>query len=291
MMACFFAVLYTGAKPIPIDSESDTLNIDPKVIESKITKRTKAIMVVHIYGHPVDMDPIMKIAKKHNLYVIEDCAEAHGAEYKGKKVGSIGDVGCFSFYSNKIITTGEGGGVTTNNDALAKKIRNIKNLAFGEKNKFMHQDLGFKYQMTNIQAAIGYAQTQKADKIVKIKRDIAKFYLKELAGIPEIQLPVEKKYAKNVYWMFNIILKGKLKGKREEFMNELKKRGVDTRDDFVPFNQQEFFIKKGLTKREDCPVINKIYQDGLYLPSGTQISKKELKYVVKVVKEVVKLIK
>ncbi len=288
MMACFFSVLYQGAKPIPVDSEPDTLNIDPKKIEAKITKKTKAIMVVHIYGHPVDMDPIMAIAKKHNLYVIEDCAEAHGAEYKGRKVGSIGDIGCFSFYSNKIITTGEGGGLTTNNDALAKKIRNLKNLAFGEVDKFMHQDLGFKYQMTNIQAAIGYAQTQKIGKIIKMKRDIAKFYLKELKGVEGIVLPVEKKYAKNVYWMFNILLDGPLKGKRKVFMDELRKKGVDTREDFVPYNQQEVFIKRGLTKKSDCPVINELYQDGLYLPSGTDISKKELKYVAKIVKEVAK---
>jgi perosamine synthetase len=290
-MASFFAVLYQGAKPIPVDSEADTLNIDFRDVERKITKKTKAIMVVHIYGHPVDMDPIMKIAKKHNLFVIEDCAEAHGAEYKGKKVGSIGHIGCFSFYSNKIITTGEGGGLTTNNDELAKRIRSIKNLAFGDVDKFMHKELGFKYQMTNIQAAIGYAQTQKIEKILKIKRDIAKFYLDSLKGIKEIQLPVEKSYAKNVYWMFNIVLRGKLKGKRKWFMDELKKRGVDTREDFVPFNQQEIFLKQGLTKKSDCPIINELYGDGLYLPSGTKISKKELQYVVKQIKEVINSIK
>jgi perosamine synthetase len=290
-MATFFAVLYQGAKPVPIDCEIDTLNIDPKVIESKITKKTKAIIVVHLYGHPVDMDPIMKIAKKHKLFVIEDAAEAHGATYKGKVVGGIGDIGCFSFYSNKIITTGEGGIVVSNNKELIDKCKLIKNLAFGEKDKFMHEDLGFKYQMTNLQAAVGVGQLSKIKKILKIKRDIAQFYLKELKGIPEIQLPVEKKYAKNVYWMFNIILKGKLSGRRREFMAELKKRGVDTREDFVPFNEQKIFIKQGITKPSDCPVASKIYDDGMYLPSGTKISQNELKYVVKIIKEVIKDIK
>jgi perosamine synthetase len=290
MMATFFAVMYQGATPVPIDSERGTLNIDPSLIEAKITKKTKAIIVVHIYGHPVDMDPIMKIARKHNLVVIEDGAEAHGATYKGKKVGSLGHIGCFSFYSNKIVTTGEGGGITTNDSALDKKIRLIKNLSFGEKNKFMHQGLGFKYQMTNLQAAVGAGQMTHIDDIVKRKRKMGEIYLKGLKDVPYIELPREEKYAKNVYWMFNIILIGPLSGKREVFMSELKKRGIDTREDFVPFNQQTVFIKQGLTKPTDCPVVNSFYQDGFYLPSGTLISKKEQSYVIKHVKEVVKLL-
>lgn len=284
-MATFFAVLYQGAKPIPIDSEPRTFNMDPSLLEAKITKNTKAIIVVHIYGHPADMDPIMKIAKKYNLYVIEDAAEAHGATYKGKKVGSIGHIGCFSFYSNKIITTGEGGGLTTNDDALAAKMRLLKNLAFGEKDKFMHQALGYKYQMTNLQAAVGAAQMTKVKEILKRKKEMARAYLTGLKDMPEIQLPVQEKYATSVYWMFNIVLRGALAGRRREFMAELKRRGVDTREDFVPFNQQEIFIRQKLTKKTDCPVINGIYDDGLYLPSGTLISKKELDYVIKNVKE------
>jgi perosamine synthetase len=286
-MATFFAVIYQGAKPIPVDSENRTLNMDPKDLEKKITKKTKAIIVVHIYGHPADMDPIMRLAKKHKLKVIEDAAEAHGATYKGKMVGSIGDIGCFSFYSNKIVTTGEGGGVTTNNDKLAERMRNIKNLAFGDKDKFMHKELGFKYQMTNLQAAVGAAQMTKIDKIIKTKREIGAHYLKGLAGVEGIQLPIEETWAKNVYWMFNILLRGKLSGKRREFMAKLKDRGVDTREDFVPFNQQIFFLKEGMTKKSDCPTVNTFYDDGLYLPSGTDISKKEMDYVIEQVKAVV----
>lgn len=290
-MATFFAVLYQGAKPIPIDLEPDTLNINPALIEEKITKKTKAIIVVHIYGHPVEMDPILKIAKKHNLYVVEDAAEAHGALYQGKKVGSLGDLGCFSFYANKIITTGEGGMITTNNKKFAKRAKMLKELAFGEKNKFMHQDIGYNYRLTNVQAAIGFGQMKKIKKIITCKRKMAKFYLKNLAKIKELQLPVEEKYAFNVYWMFNIILQGQLAGKRQLFMTELLKRGVETREDFIPFNQQQIFINKGLTKTTACPAANRIARNGLYLPSGTNITEKELKYVVKQIIEVVKLLK
>lgn len=285
-MATFFAVLYEGAVPVPIDVEPDTLNIDVTKIEEKITARTKAIIVVHLYGHPVDMDPVMAIAKKHNLYVIEDAAEAHGATYKGRVVGSIGHIGCFSFYSNKIITTGEGGAVTSDNKELIERIKLIKNLAFGDKEKFMHKALGFKYQMTNLQAAVGAGQMKHVKDILKRKRDIGAYYMKNLKGIAGIQLPVEKPYAKNVYWMFNLILTGPLEGKRELFMSELKKRGVETREDFVPYNEQKIFIERGLTKPSDCPVASRIAPNGFYIPSGTLISKKELAYVVKMIKEV-----
>jgi perosamine synthetase len=285
-MATFFAVLYEGATPVPIDIESDTLNIDVTKLEAKITPRTKAIIVVHIYGHPVDMDPVMAIAKKHKLFVIEDAAEAHGATYKGRPVGSIGHIGCFSFYSNKIITTGEGGAVTTDDAALIARIKNIKNLAFGDKEKFMHKEIGFKYQMTNLQAAVGAGQMKHAKDILKRKRAIGAFYRKQLKGIDGIQLPVEKPYAKNVYWMFNLILSGRLSGKREVFMNELAKRGVETREDFVPYNEQKIFIAKGFTKPSDCPVASRVSKDGFYIPSGTLISQKELAYVAKQIREV-----
>lgn len=287
MMATFFAVLYLGAKPIPIDSESDTGNIDPALIERKITKRTKAIIVVHLFGHPVDMDPVMKIAKKYNLHVIEDAAEAHGALYKGKRVGGIGDIGCFSFYANKIITTGEGGGVTTNNKVLIERVTLLKNLAFGAKQKLMHAGLGFKYQMTNLQAAVGAAQMTHANEILKKKRAMAVYYLKQLAGIPGIVLPVEKPYAFNVYWMFVLELKGKLAGKRARFMRDLQQRGVDTRENFVPFNQQKCFKKEGLTDPSDCPIAKRLGQNSFYIPSATSITRKEQAYVVAQIKEVV----
>jgi len=288
-MATFFAVLYQNAKPIPVDCELETLNIDPLLVEEKITDKTKAIIVVHLYGHPVDMDPILALAKKYNLYVIEDAAEAHGAEYKGRKVGSLGDIGCFSFYANKIVTTGEGGMITTNNPELADKARSLKALAFGKENKFMHQDVGYNYRLTNLQSALGCAQMDKIDLIIKKKRQMAEYYLKNLAGIEGLQLPVEKDYAFNVYWMFNLVLTGKLMGKRKEIMSQLEEKGVEVRDDFVPFNDQEIFIKSDLTQHEDCPLATQIGKNGFYIPSGTDISEEEQNYVIEQIKEVIKI--
>jgi len=285
-MATFFAIHYMGAKPIPIDSDPDTLNLNPDLLESKITPKTKAIIVVHIYGHPVDMDPVLDIAKRYGLFVVEDCAEAHGAEYKGKKVGSLGDIGCFSFYANKILTTGEGGMITTNNKKLADRARMLKSLAFGEVSKFMHQDIGYNYRLTNLQAALGVAQLKKINFIIEKKREIAAFYLKKFANFPEIQLPVEKPYAKNVYWMFNIILRGKAKNKRNKILAELEKYGIETREDFIPYNMQDIFIKKGFTKKEDCPVANNIGQNGFYIPSGPVLKDTDKKYVADSLKKI-----
>ncbi len=286
-MATFFAVLYQGAKPIPIDIEPDTWNINPSLIERKITPKAKAIMVVHIYGHPVDMKPILEIAKKHNLFVIEDCAEAHGATYNGKKVGSLGDIGCFSFYANKIITTGEGGMITTNNKKFADRARMLKSLAFGEKNKFMHQDIGYNYRMSNLQAALGCAQMKKIDFIIGKKREIADFYLKAFRDVPELQLPVEKPYAKNVYWMFHIVLRGSVKGKREQVLRALNEKGIEARPAFISFNGQEIFIGKGMAKKEDCPVANDVGENGFYIPSGPILSDEDLNYVADNLKEIV----
>src|SRR5713226_2746536 len=164
-MATIFAILYIGAKPIPIDIEPDTLNLNPRLLGQHVTPRTRAALVVHLFGHPVDMDPVLELARKHDLFVIEDCAEAHGATYKGRKVGGLGDAGCFSFYANKIITTGEGGMITLNDAEMAERARNLKGLAFGDSNKFMHKDIGVNYRMTNLQAALGCAQLEKIEYI------------------------------------------------------------------------------------------------------------------------------
>jgi perosamine synthetase len=287
-MATFFAVIYQGAKPVPIDIESDTLNMNTSLLECKITKKTKAIIVVHIYGHPVDMDPVLALAKKHNLYVIEDAAEAHGALYKGKKVGSLGDIGCFSFYANKILTTGEGGMLTMNNKEWSDRARMLKSISFGKENKFMHQDVGYNYRMTNLSAAVGCAQMGRIDTIIKLKRHMAEFYLKAFKDVEGMQLPVEKDYAFNVYWMFNIVLVGKLSGKRKWLMTELEKRGVQTREDFIPYNEQDIFIEKGETSPELCPKALIPSRDGMYIPSGTDISDEELRYVADQIIEVIK---
>ncbi|MDD5687495.1 MAG: DegT/DnrJ/EryC1/StrS family aminotransferase [Elusimicrobia bacterium] len=285
-MATFFAVLYQYAKPVPVDIEKDTMNIDPGLIESKINKNTKAIMVVHLFGHPVDMDPIIKLAKKYKLYIIEDCAEAHGALYKGRKVGSLGDIGCFSFYSNKIVTTGEGGMITTNNAEIAAKSRSLKCLAFGTKNKFMHKSIGYGYRMTNIQAAIGCAQLKKVEVIIDKKRKIAKYYNEQFKNISELAIPVEKEYAKNVYWMYHVVLGRDVKLSRERVMNKLKEYGIETRESFIPYNMQEIFIRKGWVNHNECPNANYVAGKGFYIPSGPILSKKELEYVSGKIKKV-----
>lgn len=287
-MATFFAVHYQGAIPIPIDIEPDTLNINPELLEKKITSKTKAIIVVHIYGHPVDMDPIMEIAKKHSLFVIEDAAEAHGALYKDKKIGSFGDINCFSFYANKIITTGEGGMVVTNNKQLAEKARLLGSLAYGgRENRFCHAAVGFNYRMSNIQAALGCAQLQKIEQVINLKREIADFYNKNLFGVAELQLPVEKEYAKNVYWMYHVILKGKAENKRKFITDKLKEKGIETREAFYPYNLQSKEVTNGLAWENDCPVANYVACNGFYLPSGPILEKEQLEYITNSLKQII----
>jgi len=206
MIATINAVTYLGAKAVLVDSELDTWNMDISQIESKITSKTKAIIVVHTYGHPVDMDKVNKIAKRHKLYVIEDAAEAHGATYKTKHVGSLSDMACFSFYGNKIITTGEGGMITTNNKEISDVARNLRDHAFSKERHFWHQYLGYNYRMTNMQAAIGLAQTERLEPLVKIKRDNAYYYTSLLKKVPGIVTPPEKKMGKKCFldvWNYN----------------------------------------------------------------------------------------
>ena len=288
-MATFFAAHYQGAIPIPIDIESDTWNINPSLLEEKITKYTKAIIVVHIYGHPVDMDPVVEIAKKYNFFLIEDVAEAHGALYKGKKVGSFGDINCFSFYANKIITTGEGGMLVTNNKQLADRARSLGSLAYGgRENRFCHVAVGFNYRMSNIQAALGCAQLEKIDSIIDLKRGIANFYNNQFSGIPEIQLPVEKDYAKNVYWMYHIVLKNRAEGKRSQIMAQLKEMGIETREAFMPYNLQSKEITNGIVAENSCPVANYVGLNGFYLPSGPVLDKNQLNYITNSLKQIIK---
>ena len=204
MISSALAVYYTGATPVFVDVKEDTWNIDPDLIEEKITKNTKAIMPVHIYGHPCDMARISEIAQVNNLKIIEDAAEAHGAEYNKKKTGSLGDVGCFSFYANKLITTGEGGMLVTNDKKVYERARSLRDLAFGDKKRFLHKEVGFNYRMTNMQAAIGVAQMDKIDKFLKVKRKNADYYNHLIKRIKKIKGPVEKDNVKNSYWMYGI---------------------------------------------------------------------------------------
>jgi len=279
-MASFFAVIYLGAKPVPVDIDARTLTMDPDDLARKITPRSKAIMVVHLFGHPTDMDPINQLARDHHLQVFEDCAEAHGARYKGRTVGSLGTAGCFSFFANKILTTGEGGMVTTDDDALAAKARNLKALAFGTANKFMHEDIGFNYRMTNLQAAIGCGQMLVADQLVEKRREIARYYSGRLAGYTEhLALPTEQPWARNVIWMYHLRLRGALSGRRTAIMAALKAQGIETREGFIPYNLQRIFLDRGWTREDECPVANSVAYDSFYLPTGPAMTEDELDYV------------
>ena len=285
-MATFFAVLYQGGVPVPIDIETDTWNLDPTLLEARVTSRTKAIIVVHLFGHPVDMDPVMDVAGRHGLAVIEDAAEAHGALYKGRKVGGIGDIGCFSFYANKILTTGEGGMLTLKDPKLAERARSLKSLAFGQDNKFMHADLGFNYRLTNLQAAIGCAQLERVEDIIDRKRATAAMYTGLLRDQELLQLPVEKSYARNVYWMYHVALLGGAAARRAEVMRSLAAQGVETREGFVPANQQEIFQGQGWTTPDDCPKANVAGATGFYLPSGPTLTESEVRQVAAALGEV-----
>ena len=280
MAASAFAVVYTGAKPVFVDCTPDTWTIDVNRIEEAITKRTRAIMPVHIYGHPCEMDPIWDLAREYNLLIIEDAAEAHGAEYRKKRCGSLGNIGCFSFYANKIITCGEGGMIVTNNRELAEKARSLKDLCHSRKKRFLHTDIGFNYRMTNLQAAIGLAQLENIDYYVARRRRHAHLYIKHLTDVPGITLPVEKAWAKNVYWMFGILVSGNRNG----IMQELQGKDIQTRPFFVPMHQQPMFIGSG----EDCLVAEKIGQEGFYLPSGSGLRAEQIKYICETLKEVLR---
>jgi perosamine synthetase len=278
-MATVFAVLYQGATPVPIDIEADTWNLDATLLERHVTPRTKAILAVHLFGHPVDMDPILKVARRHGLKVIEDCAQAHGAAYRGRKTGSLGDVGCFSFYANKIITTGEGGMLTTSDRDLAEHARALKNLAFGPTNRFMHTAVGFNYRMTNVQAAIGCAQMRSIDVVIERKRRIAGWYHERLADLTGLQLPVERAYARNVYWMYHVGLAGDLAGQRDAVRSRLARAGVETREGFVPANLQDVFLRQGWARADSCPRANLAARSTFYLPSGASLTEEEIDYV------------
>lgn len=274
-------VKYCNAKPVFVDSHPDYWCIDPEKIEEKITRNTKAIIPVHLYGHPADMDAIMDIAADHDLYVIEDAAEAHGAEYKGKRVGSIGDIGCFSFYGNKTITTGEGGMCVTNNEELAEKMNLLKNHGMDPKRRYWYDVIGYNYRMTNLQAAVGVAQLNKIEKFIEIKRKNAELYNSLLREIDGITLPPEMSWAKNVYWMYSILIDEEKFGiNRDKLMKELEKEGIETRPFFYPMHTLPPHFRK-----EKYPVAEFLSKRGINLPSAVTLKKEEVEYICQKIKE------
>jgi len=278
MVATANAVSYTGAKPVLVDSELETWNMDASQIEEKITKRTRAIIAVHTYGHPADMDAITEIAGKHNLIVIEDAAEAHGAEYKGKRTGGLGDMACFSFYANKIITTGEGGMIVSDNPQFIERAKWLRAHAFGKEGKhFWHEEIGFGYRMSALQAAVGLAQLERIDEFVQKRRDSARIYNTLLSDLKGIILPPEAKWAKNVYWMYSVRIGKQLGLSRDDLMAKLSRKGIETRTFFFPIHRQPAYFS--MYEGEEYPLADKLSESGMNLPSGNNLSEGEIRFV------------
>ena len=288
IISCILPVIRAKAKPVLIDSDPSTWNIDVTKIKEKITKKTKLIILPHIYGLPVDMDPLMKIAKKFKIKIIEDTAEVLGLKYKGKECGSFGDLSTFSFYANKHITTGEGGMIVTNNKNLAKRCRSLRNICFNTERRFLHYELGWNYRFTNIQSAIGLAQLEQLKAFIVKKRKIGKLYNEAFKNIISFNLPFDKsKNAKNIYWVYGIVLNKKSKLSVEQIMSKLNNYGIETRNFFWPLHQQPVLKKMGYFKNLKLPVSEYIARNGFYLPSGLALTLKQQNYVIRIVKKIV----
>jgi perosamine synthetase len=287
IISCAAAIVRAGAVPVVVDCDPSTWNMDVAQVEARITSRTKAIMAVHIFGLPVDMGPLLALAHKHNLKVIEDAAEMHGQLYKGKPCGSFGDVSTFSFYPNKHITTGEGGMVVTDDPAVAGKCRSLRNLCFKPEQRFVHDELGWNFRMSNLQAALGVAQLERLDEFVSIKRRMGARYTELLIGTPGIQLPLaHTDYADNIYWVYGMVLDDSVPFDAKEAMIRLGKLDIGTRPFFWPMHEQPVFHKMDLFVGESYPVAERIARRGFYIPSGMALSDEQMEQVAKAVKEI-----
>lgn len=293
IISCVQAIVKAGLVPVFVDCNADDWNMDTSQIESLVSEKTKAIMVVHIYGLPVNMETVWKIAKKYNLIVIEDAAEAHGLTYKGKQCGGLGDIGCFSFFPNKHITCGEGGMVLTSNEQFYERAKQDRNLFFDQERRYIHEEFGSNFRMTNMQAALGLAQLEQLSKTVVRKREIGSFYQSRLQGLDGLQLPVVKTdYAENIYWVFGMVLRDE-NITADEIMMKLGAQGVGTRHFFYPMHKQPALIKSGVCPPEYLedsrfPNSNYISKHGFYIPSGLGLTDEDQEYVVDVVRSIFK---
>ncbi len=295
IISCAQAVIYNGGLPVLVDSEPRTWCMDVNQVAAKITPRTRAIMPVHIYGHPVDMDPLISLANQHGLQIIEDAAEAHGAEYLSnrgtsnevwRRCGGLGDISVFSFYANKLVTTGEGGMVLTNDPKVAEQARSLRNLCFQRERRFYHTELGHNFRLTNLQAAIGLAQIERMPETISKKRWIGETYTRRLMHIPSVQLPVEELWARQVYWMYGLVLDDSTGLNAVEFAKLVLDEGIETRPFFLGMHEQPVFIHKGLFTAEKYPVAERIARQGLYLPSGLTLTQAQLDQVCRAVEKI-----
>src|SRR5215469_14385043 len=279
IISCAAAIVRAGATPVVVDADPVTLNLDPSKLEALITPKTRAIMVVHIYGLPVDMDPVVQIAREHKLNIIEDRPEQNRQVYRSRSgatrmIGSSGDISTFSFYPNKHITTGEGGMVLTSDETLAERCRDLRNLCFGRKRRFVHEELGWNFRMSNLQAAVGVAQMEVLSRTLEKKRLIGAWYNELLQGVEGIELPVSSTgYAESIYWVYGVVLKDQVPFDAEEAMHRLAKGGIGTRPFFWPMHEQPVFRKMGLFNGISCPVAERLARRGFYLPSGVALTR------------------
>ena len=295
IISCAQAITYNGGIPVLVDCEPRTWCMDVSQIEALITSRTRTIMPVHIYGHPVDMDPILALAKKYGLSVIEDAAEAHGAEYLSgrgtqnkiwRRCGGMSDISVFSFYANKLVTTGEGGMLLTNDPEIAERARSLRNLCFRRERRFYHTELGYNFRLTNLQAAIGLAQVERMPDTIRKKRWMGESYTQRLKHLSQIQLPVEESWARQVYWMYGLVLDESTGLDAPEFAKLLQAEGVETRPFFLGIHEQPVYTNQGLFKDKKFPVAERIARQGLYLPSGVALTETQLDDVCRAVEKV-----
>lgn len=295
IISCAASVVRAGAKPVLVDSDPVTWNMDVEKLKARIrdeverknNRNIKAIMVVHIYGLPVDMDPVLELAKKYNLKIIEDAAEMHGQTYRGRACGSFGEISAFSFYPNKHLTTGEGGMIMTDDEGLAERCRSIRNLCFQAKKRFVHEELGYNLRMTNLQAALGLAQLERLDEFVRRKRRMGKRYTELLSDTEGIQLPLPgTEYAENIYWVYGLVLDERIPFDAEEAMRRFGERKIGTRPFFWPMHEQPVFRKMGLFQGEKYPVAELLARRGFYIPSGMALTDDQMEKVAEAVRKV-----
>jgi perosamine synthetase len=277
MIATANAVAYTGAAPVFVDADAGTWNLDASQIEAKITPRTRALVVVHTYGRPAPMDQVLQIAREHGLLVIEDAAEAHGARFHEQAVGSLGNMATFSFYGNKIITTGEGGMLTTNDERLARRAQSLRDHGFSPERHFWHASLAFNYRMTSLQAAVGLAQTERFESLVDARRRNARLYKEHLGRIEGLTLPGEDSNTRNVYWMFGLLVRDNFGLTRDALRQVLAQRGIETRTFFIPIHLQPVF--REAAQGENFPVAEMLCRTGMYLPSGPALKPRDIERV------------
>jgi perosamine synthetase len=286
IISCAAPIVRVGAKPVLVDCEPATWNMDVAQIEARITPRTKAIMVVHIFGLPVDMDPVLALARRHGLKVIEDAAEVIGQTYRGKPCGSFGDISTFSFYPNKHVTTGEGGMIVTDDAELAERCRGLRNLCFKAEQRFVHDELGWNFRLTNLQAALGVAQLERLDQSVSIKRRMGARYTELLQETRGFQLPLTRTpYADNIYWVYGLVLEDAVPFDAKEAMVRLARSGIGTRPFFWPMHEQPVFRRMGLFAGERYPAAERVARRGFYIPSGMALTDAQMRRTVQALKD------